>query len=134
MSTAIYIETEAPIQGFDPFVNGKAIGHMDDAEIETLCNSAGTQSLLDYVSQNPDDLEEFFEDEDDDAGDADFPDETWYAPEDGLRLAQALVRYLEQNPNSLRNANAVLEDLKEYERVFVKLVEKKIRWHFAVDF
>ena len=134
MSLAIYIATEKKIRGFDPFVNGKAVAHIEDAALEGLCTAAGTKSLLSFISQDPEDLADFLEGEGAEKTEGELPAEDWYAPEEGLQLAQGLVRYLEQNSSELPNAGAVLEDLREYQRVFEKLVEKKVRWHFAVDF
>lgn len=134
MSTAIYIATEKKIRGLDPFVNGKAVGHIEDAAMESLCSAAGAKSLLGFISQDPEELADLLEGEDVEEGEVELPAEEWYAPEEGLQLARGLVRYLEQNAGALPNTDAVLEDLREYERVFEKLVEKKVRWHFAVDF
>ncbi len=63
MGTAIYIVTQQEIDGFDPFVNGKAIGRLDSELLDRMCAAAGVPSLLGFISQDPDELAEFLDDE-----------------------------------------------------------------------
>jgi hypothetical protein len=133
MGSAIYIVTKKEIKGFDAFVNGKAIGKVDGDALERLCEAAGVESLLGFISQDPDELAEFF-DEDGVEGADEFPAEEWFKAERGLAAIQGLQAHLRANPSALRDQAAVLDDLAEYERVLLKLAERKIEWHFAIDF
>lgn len=132
MSVAIYIVTEAEVPGVDAFVSGKAMGRVDSAALERVCTSAGVVPLMHYVSQDPADLEEFLEV--DDLDDVEPASEAWFSAQEGLDLTLGLLRHLEQTPNALPNTNAVLEDLREYQAVFERLVERNVRWHFAIDY
>ena len=135
MGTALYIVTKKKIRGLDLFVNGKAIGAVDDQALDKLCEKLGVASLLGFISQDPDELEEFLDDEGIDAeGDGEFPAEEWFEPAEGLRTVSALTNHLEANPSSLPNSEAIVEDLREYEVLLGKLQEKKALWHLAVDF
>jgi hypothetical protein len=135
MGTAIYIATKTDICDFDPFVNGKALGRVDSDVLERLCAEAGVESLLGFISQDPDELTEFLEEAGIDAeGDGEFPSEEWYDPERGLVVVRGLIDHLERNPAALPRSSDVVEDLKEYETVLARLAEKKVPWHFAVDF
>jgi hypothetical protein len=133
MSSAIYIVTKKQIKGFDAFVNGKAIGKVDGEALERLCQSAGVESLLGFISQDPDELAEFF-DEDGVGGADEFPAEEWFTAERGLAAVQGLLAHLRATPGAVNGQDAVLDDLAEYERVLLKLAEKKVEWHFAIDF
>jgi len=133
MSSAIYIVTKKQIKGFDAFVNGKAIGKVDGEALERLCQSAGVESLLGFISQNPEELTDFLDE--DGVEDADeLPVEEWFTAKRGLAAIQGLQAHLRAKPSALRDQAAVLDDLAEYERVLLKLEEKKVDWHFAIDF
>jgi hypothetical protein len=135
MGVGVYIATKKKIRGFDPFVNGKAVGRADESELDAVCKAAELQSLWGYVSQNPDDLADFLEGEGLDAeGDGEPEAEEWYEPGEGLAFVRALSGYLKANPNSIKNSTGIVSDLTEYESVFNVLVQKKVKWHFAVDF
>jgi hypothetical protein len=135
MGSAIYIVTKKKIKGFDPFVNGKAIGKVDSEALGKVCKAAGFESLLSFISQDPDELAEFLDGEGIDVeGDGEFPAEEWFTPEQGLIAVRGLQKYLNATPGALSGQSAILEDLAEYEVVLVKLAEKRVSWHFAVDF
>lgn len=135
MGSAIYIVTKEKIKGFDPFVNGKAVGKVDSVALDRVCKAAGIESLLSFISQSPDELAEFLDGEGIDVeGDGEFPAEQWFTPEQGLAAVRGLQTYLHANPDSLSGQVEVLEDLAEYEAVLTHLAEKKVNWHFAVDF
>lgn len=133
MSSAIYIVTKKQIKGFDAFVNGKAIGTVDGEALERLCKAAGVESLLGFISQDPDELADFLDEEGVDGADA-LPAEEWFTAERGLAAIQGLQAHLRANPGTLPGQAAVLDDLAEYEGVLLKLAEKKVDWHFAIDF
>lgn len=135
MSVAYYIVTREEPEDLDTFVNGKALAHLDDGVIDQLCEAAGVRSLLDFLSQDPEELEEFLEDEgidlDEDEG---LPDAEWFAAEEGLAAVRGLLNHLRQHPKALQNTVDILEDLQEYEAVLLQLAERKIAWHLALDF
>lgn len=129
----IYIAIEKQIPGFDPFVNGKAVSRAKETDIDRICTEAGVRSLWAYVSQDPDELAGFLEDEGM-TPEGNLPEEEWYDPREGLSFVEKLSGHLKANPNCIKHSAAILEDLEEYESVFVVLVQNNIRWHFAVDF
>lgn len=135
MGVALYIVVKKKIRGFDPFVNGKAIGHADEKAITDLCTMLGVPSLFSFISQDLGELEEFLLDEGLDMEEPDeLPKEEWFSAEEGLVSVRALIAHLANNASALANAEAVIEDLREYEQVLVTLAEKKTLWHFAVDY
>jgi len=133
MSTAIYIATKKAIKGFDPFVNGKAIGRLADTVLDDLCTAAGVESLLGLISADPEELAEFLDSEGFDSGESELPQEEWFPPERGLTLVRGLIAHVQSNTQALPQSTDILDDLREYETVLTKLAEKKVAWHFAID-
>lgn len=135
MSVALYIVVKKKIKGFDPFVNGKAVGHADEKSISDLCTHLNVPSLFSFISQDPDELEEFLLDDDPESEEpVQLSEEEWFTAEDGLLTVRALISHLKINPSALPDAEAIIEDLQEYEEVLVKIAEQNTLWHFAVDF
>lgn len=135
MSVALYIVLEKDIEGFDAFVNGKAVGHADEQSVNDLCAALKVPSLFSFLSQDPDELEDFLLDDDIEDDEVDgHPREEWFSAESGLMTVRALIAHLVANPSALANAEAIVEDLQEYEKVLAAIAEKKTRWHFAIDF
>lgn len=132
MSVALYIVAEREIEGFDPFVNGKALGHVSETAMRRLCEEAGVTQLMDYCSVSNEDLEQFLDDEEELPDD--LPEETWFEPAMGLRSVRGLMGLLRAKPAALRDAAAVLADLEEFEKVLMRLQQEHVRFHVAVDF
>jgi len=84
-----------------------------------------------FVSQDPDELEDFLEDEGIEGG---LPKEEWFEAQAGLNLVRPLIAHLKTNPDAIAACDEILSDLVEYEAVFVVLAQRKSKWHFAIDF
>jgi hypothetical protein len=123
---ALYIVLENKNPGFDPFVNGKALGQADEqlAEMAKLC---GVHPLMDFFSMNPDDASDFLDSEG--LADMELPQEQWFSAQEGIRTVQALLRTIENVPE----LTDVKADLLELQAVLIKAHERGIRWHLAVD-
>lgn len=133
MSVAYYIVPETEIQDFEHFVNGKALGHCDEARLSELCELLNIKPLMDFFSEDPEELAEFMEFIDEEAP-TEFPPLEWFDPAEGLRSAQALIEHLTVNPEAMEGSAEILDDLKEFEVVLSRLVQENIRWHLALDF
>lgn len=133
MSVAYYIVPEREIAGFDHFVNGKALGHADEDILNHLCGELNVQSLLAFISQDPEELADFMEDEDVDMPE-EFAEVQWFDATAGLATVRALATHLEGNPDAVKDSNELIEDLREYESVLKRLEQEKVRWYLALDF
>ena len=117
MSVAYVIVSETPIEGFDLFVNGKALAHASD-RLDELAEAAGVRPLMDFFSMDPEEVDALFEgvdlapgpgddpalsNEDDADGGDDAPDladlmdeppgaEEWYTADEGLVTVRALIQ------------------------------------------
>ncbi|MES2817543.1 MAG: hypothetical protein V4812_00965 [Pseudomonadota bacterium] len=129
MGAAIYIVPERPVSGVDEFVNGDIIATVDEVELEELCKRLKVTSLWAFVSQNPEQFAEFF-DQPQEAEELNA--ETWFEAEDGLKTVRALHGHLVTHPGSLANGTALIDDLQDYEWALSALAEQGIKWHFAV--
>lgn len=136
MSVALYIVCERDIDGFDPFVNGKAVGHADEETLEAICVELGVPPLMAFYSEDPEALAEFLDDElEDEAPSRDeLPAEEWFSAADGLVTVEALADHLAAHPSAIADADAIVSDLREYADVLTRLKKEKVRWHFAMDF
>lgn len=133
MSVALYIVTQREIEGLDTFVDGKAIGRASEKTLDRICQSIGQPSLYHFVSQDPQELDEFMEDAGLDLPE-DLPPEQWFRPEEGHQCIAALLAFLQDNPDAIENADAIAQDLVEYLAVLDALAPHGVLWHFAVDF
>jgi hypothetical protein len=133
MSLAYYIVVKPKGKGFDPTLDGKAIGHANQKAMTKLCKTLKVRPLEDFVSQDLIELAEFLEDEGVDAPD-NLTAEEWFTAEEGLATVRALRQHLDENPKALKDSAAICADLAEYERVLEQIKKKKVQWHLAVDF
>lgn len=131
MSLAYYIVVERDLPDFDPFVNGKAVGHADETALAAIYEQLGVKDLMEFASSNREELAGFFEEVE---LPENLPEEEWFAASDGLATVRALRRHLQANPGDLDNSAAVLADLEEMETVLRRLDEEGVRWHLAIDY
>ncbi len=132
MSVAFYIVPEREIEGFDCFVNGKAVAHASEKKLAKICQSLGVKPLTSFYSQDPEELAALLEGEGLEAGG--YPDQEWFEAEEGVTTVAALIGYLRTNPEKLSDAEAVLDDLEQYKRVLERLASERVRWYLALDF
>lgn len=135
MSVAYYIVPEREVPGLDCFVNGKALAHVRDSVIERACRGASVRPLLDFLSSDPQDDAEFYAEEGIDPPLGGFPDEEWFAADDGLRTIRGLLSRVGDLAAAAESgyADHVADDLRQYEAVLVGLERAGVRWHLAVD-
>jgi len=123
---ALYIVLENKAPGFDPFVNGKALGHSENRLAE-IAGRLGVRPLMEFFSINPDESREFLNSEG--LSDIEVPEEQWFSAEDGLHTVQTILGEVE----NITDLEAVKADLLEFESVLQQAQAKGIRWHLAVD-
>lgn len=134
MAASLYIVVEGEDPGFDIFVNGHALARNEDS-LERLAESLRIAPLLQFFSADENSMCLLLEQG---AGDPEWarhlPEPQWFDPADGLTTVRTLIRYLIASPVSLGSETAaVLNELREYERVLEKTRKHKLRWHLAVS-
>ena len=133
MSLAYYIVLDNEEPGFETFVNGKAVAHAID-ELDALCDRLGLPMLDSFMGQSADELADLL-DEEIELPEGEDPDDDgkWFEPRTGIRLIDALVTALKENPDAVESADSLIEDLTEYHHVLAQAQAIGARWHLAVD-
>lgn len=130
----MYIVVEGEDPGFDIFVNGQAVARNEDA-LERLAKRLGVKPLLEFFSADENSMALLME-----QGIANpdwashLPQPQWYGAPDGLATVCALIESLTVEPAALgAEAEPVLVELREYERVLRKTAQFGLHWHVAVS-
>lgn len=128
MGVSYYIVLDKEDVDFDAFVNGKAVAKAVD-ELADVCAKLGLPPLDNFLAMSPDDVEDLLDE------DVDIPEceEAWFAPDEGLKLIDALSRHLQANPKDVKDARSVLGDLAEYSEVLTQAKAVGAKWHFHLD-
>jgi hypothetical protein len=134
MAASMYIVVEGEDPGYNIFVNGRMLARHESA-VERLSERLGVRSLLEFFSADENSMALLIEEG---AGNPDLlnrlPPPQWYPPEDGLRTVRALVEALTANPDQIpADGQELLCELREYEAVLRRTVERGLRWHLAVS-
>ena len=132
MSSAYYIVVDRDIEGFDSFVNGKAVARESD-RLAQLTQSIGLREINEFVSADPDDLVAMAEEFGVELPSEPQP-EQWFVPEEGLAWISKLRDSLSVHPDAVDDLDAIRSDLAEYHGVLEQAKANGARWHFAVDF
>ena len=130
---AFLIALEREIPGYSLKMDGSALSRSSE-QLEELARKAKVKSLMEFFSAAPEHLEAFIEDHgvDPTKAKAKWPDEQWYAAEDGLTTIRALQSQLSSvNP---RVRGAVERDLGDFASDLEAAHASNIRWHLAIDF
>jgi hypothetical protein len=80
------------------------------------------QSILE-LGGDPEDPSSFNEKE--------LPEEVWFKAEDALETVQFYIQHIQKNKKQFDNADNILEDLNEFERILNIAKSNKIRWHLG---
>ena len=115
MGAADFIVLDNPEPEFDPFVNGKAIAR-EAERLSRVASSLGLKRLDEYVSLSRDEAASM-SGEIGIGDDAQAPPEQWFNADEGLAWVARLRAHIRSEANSVNDAEAVLADLAEYERV-----------------
>ena len=132
MSVALFIVAERKVCGLSTDVNGKALGR--SSHLDKLAERAGVRPLMDFFSEDPDEAAEMAEELGREVPVGGFPPTQWHMAADGLASVRGMLTHLTAHPDAIPHAQAVADDLQEFEAVLVGLAAKGVRWHLAVDY
>ncbi len=121
MSTAYYIVLNSEEPGFDPFVDGKALTRQL-AAVNKIASSLGLEKLEDFAFH---DLSDFGGPE---------LEPTWFDAAAGTEWASRVLEYIRENPDALKDVDAIVGDLQGYISVFSEADKRGLKWHLALDF
>jgi hypothetical protein len=123
---ALYITAKDKPDGMDIFVNGKSLSRAE-SKLSLAAKKLGVPDLMSFFSQNPDDVAEMIDDPDIIKT---LPAERWFEPAEGLVTVHALMSHLKDSAADF----AILDDLREFEVVLLRLKELGMKWHLSVDY
>ncbi|MGC4071714.1 MAG: hypothetical protein QM760_04225 [Nibricoccus sp.] len=126
MGSALYIVAKKAVPEIDMTIDGKTLAASEE-ELSAICARAGVKGLMEFFSQNPEELAALLGEEV-----PGVPPEQWFDAGDGLVTVRTLLSHLESDGKSHTSARAI-EDLKRCDRVLAELQKRKISWHFALD-
>jgi len=134
MPACLYIVVEGEDPGFDIFVNGHALARNEDA-LERLATGINVIPLLSFLCADEEAVVALVENGSDESGELPFrPQPQWFNPLDGLLTVQILLNHLDYSPSSLGSETAaVFLELREYERVLRKTVERGLQWRLELE-
>lgn len=132
MGAAYFIALDNPDPGFDPFVNGKAVAR-DATRLSRVASALGLKTPDDFVSMGGDEAASMAE-EFGIGDEAQAPPEQWFDADEGLAWVGRLRAHIQSDAKAVKEADAVLSDLAEYERVLSQAKSIGAKWHFSVDF
>lgn len=126
MGVAYYIVAENQPEEMDIFVSGKRLAQAH-ARLASAARTLGLPDLTHFFSQDPEEAAEWVEDQE---VAKNLPPEKWFDPEEGLTLVRALLPHFSTVPED----SAIVEELREFEDVLLRLRKAGLRWHLAIDF
>jgi hypothetical protein len=132
MGVAYYPELEQEIPGYDPCVevSGKPLARAIDA-LDKICAELGVPRVLSFYSESTEEACAKIG--------APVPPGMrkdpvrWSQPRDGLKTFSAIIAYLKDRPDQLKDSARVREDLEAFQKVLEKAQQHKTRFRLRID-
>ena len=90
--------------------------------VNKVAHKLGLKMFEDYAYQ---DLSEFGGPE---------AEPVWFEATEGIEWASAILQQLRDEPGTVKDIVAVIEDLEDYIRVFKEAQKRDLKWHLELDF
>ncbi|QDU48640.1 hypothetical protein [Gimesia panareensis] len=127
MGAALFVVLERELEGVDASMDGKALSRAIET-LDQVAREQGVRPLSEFFSIDPDEAAAFLEDEGADPDEMELPELRQFSAEEGLTTIRALML------QPAGQAEGVLEDLLECQRLLSQAAEAGIGWHFEVDY
>ncbi|EAQ80350.1 hypothetical protein [Blastopirellula marina] len=129
----LMIVLKREIPDVQSYVHGHELSEREE-ELTLLAQSLGVRPLMDFFGQGADETDFFLEDELDLGGGFELPQETWFAPAEGLLTIAALLAHLEAKPATISAEDSVRRELRQWQSLLQTADKHQVLWHVAVDF
>lgn len=126
MSTAYYIALNNETE-FDVTVDGKSVAQAAD-DLIILCEENNLKVLEDYLSQDPSE----FLDDFDDLGLSDDLANQWFDAQEGIDYFESLIKLIQSN-NTPFSKEEVIADLESYIAVLKQAKSAGCQWQLQID-
>ena len=112
------------------FIQGAAIARNWDA-VERVAKRAGVKPLAEFLSLSFDELATIIDDPEEARAIYRQRPEKWFAASSGLTTIRAIIRHLEKQPRAVPHSDAVIGDLRSFQRALELAKKAGVRWHLA---
>lgn len=135
MSESYYITLEQDIDDIDIMPSAKALARAME-RVDEITDEIGVTRLSDFIADEGEDISEIVEQEGWDLGgfSSSTGGEHWFDAADGLETVRAIAGYVESDPESVKRPKALLEELKEFEKVLEIALSHHVRFRLEADY
>lgn len=133
MSDTFYIALEDDIDELETFQPAEAVAKAIK-KLDRIAREIGVTGLSQFVYGHEDDYQDVAEHEgwagsDYAGGSAD----GWHDAHDGLESVEALIGYIESDPESLKRPKATLTELRQFGQILREAAQNGVRFRIEVD-
>ena len=133
MGVAYFIVLERKIDGLDTMMDGKCLARAAEV-LDTVASQLGVRPVSEFISADPEQAAEFLKDQGADVGDIELPPLQQFPAHEGLATMRALMAHVQSQPETVKQADGVVQDLRDCERILSVAAQNGVGWHFEVDF
>lgn len=133
MGAAYFIVLDRKIEGLNTRMDGKMLARAA-GRLEALARQLGVRPLSEFISADLEAAADFVENEESDAKTEDLSPLRHFPAQEGLTTVRALVAHLQTQPGLEPNAEVILQELGDCERILSAAARQRVGWHFEVAF
>ena len=133
MGAAFFVVLERKIDGLDAMMDGKAISRSSEI-LDSIATQIGVRSLSEFISIDPGQAADFLAGEGTDVDGLELPPLCQFSASDGLASVRALMAQVQKNSDTVKDADWIIQDFRDCERILSEAEKNRVGWHFEVDF
>ena len=134
MGIAYFIVLERAIEGLDTMaIDGKCLAGASEV-LDATALQLGVRPVSEFISADPEQAIEFLKSEGAEVDDIESPPLQQFTASEGLLTFRELITHVQTKPQLVSQAEGVLQDLRDCERVLIVAEQRGVGWHFEVDF
>jgi hypothetical protein len=130
---AFYITLEKDLPEFASGTGEGCELSRQEPQLTALAKSLGLKPLMEFFSIDPKEAADFLEDSDGDE-EIDIPAQQWFSAADGLITIRGLTAHIGTDPSTVANADKLLKELEEFEKVLDKAKAEDVGWCLGIDY
>ena len=133
MGVTCFVVLERKIDGLETMMDGKCLARAAEA-LDAIAPQLGVRPVSEFISADPKQVAEFLKGEGVDVDDTELPTMQQFPAEEGLVTVRALMAHVQSQPQNLMQADGVVQELRECERILSAAAQHGVGWHFKIDF
>jgi len=132
VAVAYFIVLEKKIENLNGSMDGKMLARASEV-LDDIATRHGARPLTGFTSIDPVDAGAFFKSEGIEMENVQLPPLQQFTAEEGLATVKALITHLQLQPTAVRNIDALLQELRDCERILIAARDLGVKWHFEVN-